>query len=85
MRTKRDLQNHVMYQRNKMVLRNPLASPVRGARQNGHAPSRAFEWAQKSIYGGSIVIFLDAGCCGDAEDSQPTGHIASCTSGTRQQ
>ena len=38
MRTKRYLQNHVVYQRTEMILlRNPLASPVRGARQNGHA------------------------------------------------
>ena len=54
-----------------MILRNPLASPVRGARQNGHAPSRAFGWAQKAIYAGSIVISLDAGYQGDAEDFQP--------------
>ena len=40
--TKPYLQNHVRYQRTKMILRNPLASPVRGARQNGRAPSRAF-------------------------------------------
>ena len=52
-------------------LRNPLASPVRGARQNGHAPSHAFEWAQKAIYAGSMVISLDAGYRGDAEDFQP--------------
>ena len=45
MRTKRYLQTHVVYQRTEMILRNPLASPVRGARQNGHAPSRAFGWA----------------------------------------
>ena len=52
MRTKPYLQNHVVYQITKMILRNPLASPVRGARQNGHAPSesRAFGWAQKAIY-----------------------------------
>ena len=49
MRTKRYLQNHVAYQRTRMILRNPLASPVRGARQNGHAPSRAFGWAPKAI------------------------------------
>ena len=30
MRTKRYLQNHVVYQRTEMILRNPLASPVRG-------------------------------------------------------
>ena len=72
MRTKRYLQNHVVYQRTKMILRNPLASPVRGARQNGHASSRAFRWAQKAIYAGSIVISLDdAGYRGDAEDFQP--------------
>ena len=73
MRTKRCLQkNHVVYQRTKMILRNPLASPVRGgARQNDHAPSRAFGWAQKAIYAGSIVISLDAGYRGDAEDFQP--------------
>ena len=35
MRTKRYLQNHVVYQRTEMILRYPLASPVRGARQNG--------------------------------------------------
>ena len=69
--TKRYLQNHVGYQRTEMILRNPLASPVRGARQNGHAPSRAFGWAQKTIYAGSIVIYLDAGYQGDAEDFQP--------------
>ena len=69
MRTKRYLQNHVMYQRTKMILRNPLASPVRGARQNGHAPSRA--WAQEAIYAGSIVISLGAAYRGDAEDFQP--------------
>ena len=71
MRTKRYLQNHVVYQRTEMILRNPLTSPVRGARQNGHAPSRAFGWAQKAIYAGSIVISLDAGYQGDAEDFQP--------------
>ena len=71
MRTKRYLQNHVVYQITEMILRNPLASPVRGARQNGHAPSRAFGWAQKAIYAGSIVISLDAGYRGDAEDFQP--------------
>ena len=71
MRTKRYLQNHVVYQITKMVLRNTLASPVRGAHQNGHAPSRAFGWAQKSIHAGSIVISLDAGYRGDAEDFQP--------------
>ena len=70
MRTKRYLQNHVVYQITKMVLRNTLASPVRGAHQNGHAPSRAFGWAQKSIHAGSIVISLDAGYRGDAEDFQ---------------
>ena len=71
MRTKRYLQTHVVYQRTKMILRNPLASPVRGTRQNGHAPSRAFGWAQKAIYVGSILISPDAGYRGDAEDSQP--------------
>ena len=71
MRTKRYLQNHVVYQRTEMILRNPLASPVRGARQNGHAPSHAFEWAQKAIHAGSMVISLDAGYRGDAEDFQP--------------
>ena len=71
MRTKRYLQNHVVYQRTEMTLRNPLTSPVRGARQNGHAPSRAFGWAQKAIYAGSIVISLDAGYQGDAKDFQP--------------
>ena len=71
MRTKCYLQNHVVYQRTKMILRNPLASPVRGARQNGHAPSGAFGWAQKAIYAGFIVIPLDAGYRGDAEDFQP--------------
>ena len=71
MRTKSYLQNHVVYQRTEMILQNPLASPVRGARQNGHAPSRAFAWAQKAIYAGSIVIYLDAGYQGDAEDLQP--------------
>ena len=70
-RTKRYLQNHVVYQRTERFLRNPLASPVRGARQNGHAPSRAFGWAQKAIYAGSIAISLDAGYRGDAEDFQP--------------
>ena len=30
MRTKRYLQNHVVYQRTEMIPRNPLASPVRG-------------------------------------------------------
>ena len=54
-----------------MILRNSLASPVRGARQNGLAPSRAFGWAQKAIDAGSIVISLDAGFQGDAEDFQP--------------
>ena len=53
-----------------MILRNPLTSPVRGARQNGHAPSRA-SWARKAIYAGSILISLDAGYRGDAEDFQP--------------
>ena len=71
MRTKRYLQNHAVYQRTKMILRNPLASPVRGARQNGHAPSRAFGWAQKAMHAGSNVISLDAGYRGDAEDFQP--------------
>ena len=71
MRTKRYLQNHVGYQRTEMILRNPLANPVVGARQNGHTPSRAFEWAQKAIYAGFIVISLDAGYRGDAEDFQP--------------
>ncbi len=71
MRTKRYLQNHVVYQRTEMILRNPLASPVRGARQNGHAPSHAFGLAQKAIYAGSMVISLDAGYRGDAEDFQP--------------
>ena len=71
MRTKRYLQNHVVYQRTEMILRNPLASPVRGARQNGHASSHAFGWAQKAIYAGSMVISLDAGYRGDAEDFQP--------------
>ena len=71
MRTKRYLQNHVVYQRTKMILRNPLASPVRGARQNGHAPSHASGWAQKAIYAGPMVISLDAGYRGDAEDFQP--------------
>ena len=65
------LQNHVVYQRTEMILRNPLTSPVRGANQNGHAPSRAFGWAQKAIYAGSIVISLDAVYQGDAEDFQP--------------
>ena len=54
-----------------MILRNLLASPVRGARQNGHAPSRAFGWAQKTTYAGAIVISVDAGYHGDAEDFQP--------------
>ena len=37
----------------------------------GHAPSRAFGWAQKAIYAdSSIVISLDAGYRGDAEDFQ---------------
>ena len=54
-----------------MILRNPLASPVRGTRQNGHAPSHAFGWAQKAIYAGSMVISLDAGYRSDAEDIQP--------------
>ena len=54
-----------------MILRNPLTSPVRGARQNGYAPSRAFGWAQKAIYAGSIVISLGAGYQGDADDFQP--------------
>ena len=58
MRTKRHLQNHVVYQRTKLILRNPLASLVRGARQNGHAPPRAFGWAQKAIYAGSIFIVI---------------------------
>ena len=71
MRTKRYLQNHVVYQRTKMILRNPLVSPVRGARQNGHAPSCDSGWTQKAIYAGSIVIPLDAGYRGDAEDFQP--------------
>ena len=71
MRTKRYLQNHVVCQRTEMTPWNPLTSPVRGARQNGHAPSRAFGWAQKVIYAGSIVISLDAGYQGDAEDFQP--------------
>ena len=71
MRTKRYLENHVVYQRTTMILGNSLASPVRGARQNGHAPSRAFGWAQKAIYAGSIVMSLDAFYHGDAEDFQP--------------
>ena len=71
MRTKRYLQNHVVYQRTEMILRNPLTSPVRGTRQNGHAPSHAFGWAQKAIYAGSMVISLDAGYRDDAEDFQP--------------
>ena len=41
MRTKRYLQNHVVYQRTEMILRNPLTSPVRGARQNGQQPYRS--------------------------------------------
>ena len=61
---------NVVHQRTKTILRNPLASPVRGARQNGHAPSRAFGWAQKAIYAGSIVVSPDAGYHGDAEDFQ---------------
>ena len=48
-----------------MIQRNHLASPVRGARQNGHAPSHAFGWAQKAIYAGSMVISLDAGYRGE--------------------
>ena len=47
--TERYLQNHVVYQRTEKILRNPWTSPVRGARQNGHAPSRAFGWAQKAM------------------------------------
>ena len=39
--------------------------------QNGHAPSHAFGWAQKAIYAGSMVISLEAGYRGDAEDFQP--------------
>ena len=54
-----------------MILRNPLTSPVRGARQKGHAPSRAFGWTQKAIYAGSILISQDAGYQGDDEDFQP--------------
>ena len=54
-----------------MILRNPLSSSVRGARQNGHAPFRALGWAQKTIYAGSIVISLDAGYQGDREEFQP--------------
>ena len=54
-----------------MILRNPLASPVRGARQDGRAPSHASGWAQKAMYAGSMVISLDAGYRGDAEDLQP--------------
>ena len=61
MREKRCLQNHEVYQRTKMILRNPLASPVRGPRQNGHAPSRALGWARKAIYAGYVLISLDAG------------------------
>ena len=53
-----------------MILRNPLTSPVRGARQNGRAPSRAFGRAQKAIYAGSIRIPQDAGYRGYAEDIQ---------------
>ena len=53
-----------------MILRNPLTSPVRGARQNGRAPSRAFMRAQKAIYAGSIRIPQDAGYRGYAEDIQ---------------
>ena len=53
-----------------MILRNPLTSPVRGARQNGRAPSRAFGWAQKAIYAGFIRIPQDAGYRGYAEDIQ---------------
>ena len=75
-RTKRYLQNHVVYQRTKMILRSPLAIPVREARQNGHAPSHAFGWAQKAIYAGSIVISLDAGYRDDAEDFQPERRIS---------
>ena len=59
LRTKRYVQNHVVYQRTEMILQNPLASPVRGVRQNGHAPSHAFGWAQKAINAGSMVISLD--------------------------
>ena len=54
-----------------MILRTPLACPVRGARQNGHAPSRAFGWAQRAIYAGYIVISLDADYRGDTKDFQP--------------
>ena len=70
MRTKPLLLNHLEYQRTKMILRNPLTSPVRGARQNGRAPSRAFGRAQKAIYAGSIRIPQDAGYRGYAEDIQ---------------
>ena len=75
MRTKRYLQNHAVYQRTEMILRNPLASHVRGARQNGHAPSRAFGLAQKAIYAGTIVISLDAGYQGDVEDCYKQGWL----------
>ena len=53
-----------------MILRTPLTSPVRGARQNGRAPSRAFGRTQKAIYAGSIRIPQDAGYRGYAEDIQ---------------
>ena len=70
MRTKRYLQNHVVYERTKKIVRDPLASHVRGARKHGYAPFRAFGWAQQTIYAGCIVISPDAGYRGDAEKFQ---------------